>query len=147
MKHFYLLTIALLLGFSAKSQILTPVKWSYAAKRTSKTTGILFIKASIDNGWHIYSQNLPKGGPIKTTIKFTPSATYRLIGNTSEPKPITKYEDTFHMNVGYFEKVVVFQQKITLKAGKHIIKGSVSFMSCNEKQCLPEDTMSFSIPI
>jgi hypothetical protein len=147
MRHLYLLTIAVLLGFSAKSQILKPIKWSYAAKRTSKTTAVIYIKASIDNGWHIYSQKLPSGGPIKTTISFLPSSSYRVIGKTGEPKPVTKYDDTFHMNVSYFEKAVIFQQNVIINSSKPVIKGTVSFMSCNNAQCLPEDTIKFSIPI
>jgi hypothetical protein len=147
MKHLYLLTIALLQGISAKSQIFEPVKWSYAAKRTSKTTAVLFLKASIDNRWHIYAQNLPKGGPTKTTIGFAPSSDYTAVGKTTEPKPIVKYDNTFHMNVGYFEKAVIFQQKINLKASKAVVKGTVSFMSCDDKRCLPEQTIDFSIPI
>lgn len=134
-------------GFSAKSQILKPVKWSYAAKKTSPTTATIFIKASIDNGWHIYSQNLPSGGPIKTTISFVPTSSYKLTGKTREPKSITKYDDTFKMNVTYHEKVVIFQQNVVINTSKPIIKGTVSFMSCDKTQCLPEETIKFAIPI
>ena len=137
----------MLVGVSAKSQIFEPVKWSYAAKITSKTTAIIYMKATIDNGWHIYAQNLPKGGPTKTTVSFTPSKEYTLTGKTNEPKPISKYDDSFKMVVNYFEKSVIFQQKVNIKNSNLFVKGTVSFMSCNAKQCLPEETVSFSIPV
>src|SRR5665213_4183744 len=71
------------------AQILTPVHWSYAAKKTGPTSGVIFIKAIIDKGWHIYSVNQPDGGPIKTSFKFDPSTAYQAIGlsliHISEP--------------------------------------------------------------
>lgn len=137
----------MLSALSAKSQIFDPVKWSYSAKITSKTTATIYIKATIDNGWHIYAQNLPKGGPTKTTISFTPSKEYILTGKTNEPKPISKYDDSFKMVVNYFEKSVIFQQKVNIKKSNLFVKGTISFMSCDAKQCLPEETVSFSIPV
>jgi hypothetical protein len=45
------------------AQIQRPVKWSFSAeKKGSKAT--LILKAKIDAGWHVYSQDLPVGGPI-----------------------------------------------------------------------------------
>src|ERR1700748_1875422 len=81
------------------SQILHPVHWSYAAKKTGKNTAIIYLKAIMDDGWHIYSINEKDGdGPVKTSFKFTPSESYRLADNISEPTPITKYESAFKMN-------------------------------------------------
>src|SRR5687768_1044363 len=114
MKNLFVLTLALLLSLSASSQILKPVKWSYAAKKTSKTEAILYLKATIEDSWHIYSQNMADGGPVKTTFTFTPAKAYKLNGKTIEPKAITKFEKSFEMNVSYFEKSVIFQQKIKL---------------------------------
>jgi len=147
MKHLYLIALSVLFAFSAKSQILAPVKWSYGSKKTSKTTAIIFIKATMDNGWHIYSQHTPKDGPIKTTIKFVPSKTYTLNGKTIEPKPIIKFEKTFGMNVSYFEKTVIFQQKVNINTSDPTIKGTIAFMACDDTRCLPENTINFSIPI
>jgi DsbC/DsbD-like thiol-disulfide interchange protein len=136
-----------LIKFSAYSQILKPVTWSYAAKRTSPTTATVFIKATVDQGWHLYSQFVKDGGPVKTTFTFPSSAAYTLVGTTTEPKAITKYESTFKMDVSYFEKSVVFQQKIKLKGKTAAVKGSVEFMVCDDKQCLPPEQVDFSIPV
>lgn len=147
MKNLYVLIIAISFSLSAKSQIFKPVIWSYAAKRTSDNTTTVFIKATIYNGWHIYSLNLPEGGPTKTIIKFIPSKKYSLINKTFEPNPIRKYDEAFHMNVSYFEKSVVFQQKVNIQAARPIIKGTISYMSCDAKRCLPEETIEFAIPL
>jgi DsbC/DsbD-like thiol-disulfide interchange protein len=147
MKNLFLIALGLTLSFTASSQILKPVKWSYLAKRTSKTEATLLIRATIDNGWHIYSQTVPDGGPIKTSFSFKPAKTFSLIGKTAEPKPISKFEKTFDMNVAFFEKTVTFQQKVKVAGGKTVIKGSVEFMVCDDHQCLPPETVEFSIPV
>lgn len=147
MKIFLFIATSLILSLSAQAQILTPVKWSYLAKKTSKTEAILMIRATMDHGWHIYSQTVPDGGPIRTSFSFKPAKTFSLVGTMVEPKPITKFEKTFDMSVSYFEKTVTFQQKIKVSAGKILIKGSVEFATCNDVGCLPPETISFSIPV
>ena len=136
-----------LLFISAQSQILKPIKWSYAAKKTGANTATIFIKATIDQGWHLYSQFVKDGGPGKTTFSFKPSKEYSLVGKTLEPKPITKYEDTFKMDVKYFEHSVIFQQKIKTNGKTAVVKGTVESMVCNDKQCLPPEEVSFSVAV
>jgi len=147
MKRSLLLTIIILFTLAAHSQILKPVTWSYAAKRTSKTEAVVFIKATIEDGWHLYSQYVKEGGPVKTTFTFPAAKDYTLSGKTMESKPIHRYEDTFKMDVSFFEKSVLFQQKVVLKGAKTIVKGTVEFMTCNDKQCLPPEQVDFSIPV
>lgn len=131
----------------ASGQILNPVKWSYAAKRINKTEAVVLFKATIDNGWHLYSQTVPADGPVATKFEFIPSKVYTKVGKTSEPKPITKFEKAFNMNVSYFEKTVVFQQKVKLAANHAIIKGKLEYMACNDHQCLPPNEVDFSIAV
>jgi len=127
----------------AYSQILHPVKWSYGAKRLNKDEAVIFLKADIEDGWHIYSVNQKEGGPVKTSFKFEAS----LIGTVSEPRPITEHEAAFNMDVSYFEHEVIFQQKISLRQAQADIKGSVNFMTCNNQKCLPPETIEFTIPV
>jgi DsbC/DsbD-like thiol-disulfide interchange protein len=148
MKKVLLAITALMITIGAKAQVESHVRWSYAAKKTSATEAVVLIKATIDQGWHVYSQNVKEGGPVKTTFTFTPSAEYTLVGKTIEPKPITKYEKVFSMNVGYFENSVVFQQKIKLKSAKATaVKGKLEIMTCNDVKCLQPDEVEFSIPL
>lgn len=136
-----------LFAMKAKSQILSPVSWSYAAKKTSATEAVVFLKATIEEGWHVYSQTVKEGGPIKTTFTFKPSAEYALVGRTIEPKPVVRMERVFSMDVAFFEGSAIFQQKVKLKKGQATVKGSLEYMTCNDKQCLPPTTEEFSIPI
>lgn len=148
MKKFVLASLVLLATVSAKAQIINPVHWSYAAKKTSPTEAVVLLKATMDNGWHIYSQNVKEGGPIKTSFTFDASPAYALVGKTQEPKAITKMEKTFDMEVSYFENAVIFQQKVKLKGnGPVTVKGKLEYMSCNDQKCLPPDEVAFSIPV
>jgi hypothetical protein len=148
MKKITIVAIVLVLfAIQSQAQILQPVRWSYAAKKTSATEAVVFIKATIDEGWHVYSQFVKDGGPVKTTIDFTPSKAFTLVGKTIEPQPITRMEKVFGMEVGFFEKSVIFQQKIRLKAKQTTVSGKLEYMTCNDQKCLPPDDIEFSIPV
>ena len=148
MKKLGLLLVALMVTIGAFAQIEAPVKWSYAAKRISPTEAVVFLKATIQSGWHIYSQTVKSGGPIKTSFVFTTSKEFTLVGKTSEPKPATKFEKAFKMNVSYFEKEVIFQQKIKVKSANTItVKGKLEYMVCNDIKCLPPEEVSFTVAV
>ncbi|WP_324288417.1 protein-disulfide reductase DsbD N-terminal domain-containing protein [Pedobacter sp. SL55] len=117
-------------------------------KKLTKKEAILYLKASIEPGWHLYSQKIKAGGPVATTFTFTPSKTYTKNGVVMEPKAIEKEEKVFNMTVGYFENSAIFQQKIKL-VGKtpFTVKGKVEYMVCNDKQCLPPTEVEFNIPV
>src|SRR3569623_939749 len=89
MKRILLLIAVLMIGTGAFAQIDKPVKWSYAAKKINNTEAVIFLLATIQPGWHIYSQNVKDGGPVKTSFTFTPSKEYALIGKTAEPNPVS----------------------------------------------------------
>jgi hypothetical protein len=135
------------INLGASAQIEDPVTWSYGQKKISKTEAIIYLKATIDKGWHIYSQNIKEGGPIKTTATFAPSKDFVKIGKTIEPAPMSKYEKTFGMNVTYFENQVIFQQKIKLNKPTPLVKGSIEFMVCNDSKCLPPAEVNFSVQV
>lgn len=148
MKNFLLAAIICLIAATGVSaQIVKPVKWQFGAKKINKDEAVIFMKATMDNGWHIYSQHVAEGGPIKTSFAFAPSNDFTLLGKTAEPKPKVKYEDVFSMDVGYFDKEVVFQQKVKLKKGATTVKGTVEYMACDAERCLPPDEVPFSVPV
>ncbi|SFD97872.1 Disulphide bond corrector protein DsbC [Chitinophaga sp. CF118] len=139
------LVAIMLICLTAKGQISKPVKWSFTAKRTSTNDATIYIKATIDDGWHIYALNNPDNGPVRTSFNFIPEKSYQLSGKVGEPKPLRKFEKFFDADINYFEKVVVFQQKIKLVDGKGIVKGTVEYTVCSEQQCLPPKTLDFSV--
>ncbi len=141
-------SLLILAGYHTKAQILTPVQWSYAAKRTGPTEAVVFLKASIGPGWHIYSQYIKDGGPVQTSFKFKQSTAYQLLGKVLEPKPVTRMEEVFGMKVSFFENEAIFQQKIRLKKGRATtVSGSLEYMTCNDQKCLPPESVDFAITI
>lgn len=149
MKKIGLLIAAVVMTVSAAfAQIQNPVKWSVAAKKINSKEAIVNIKATIQNGWHIYGQNVPDGGPLPTTFSFKNSKEYVLNGKVVESvKPKTKYEEVFKMNVPYFTNEVIFQQKIKLNGKQARVSGTVEYMACDKNQCLPPDEYNFQVTI
>lgn len=139
-----LAVFTLLFASEAKAQVLNPVKWAYAAKRISATEAVVMLKATIDKGWHIYSQN--SSGALKTGFVFNSSKEYTLTGKTIEPKPIVKYEPAIKTSVSYFENEVVFQQRVKLRSNAKTVTGKLEYMAC-KTQCLPPQQVEFTIPI
>jgi hypothetical protein len=147
MKTLVFFSICIFSSANLFSQILAPIRWSYGAKKLNSIEAVVFIKATVDDGWHIYSINQMVRGPVKTSFTFEPSESYTLTGQISEPEPKSRFEKSFGINVLYFEKSVVFQQKIKLKTRTTLIKGKANFMVCNDQKCLPPEDVEFSIPI
>jgi DsbC/DsbD-like thiol-disulfide interchange protein len=149
MKKLSLLIVAVVMTMSAAiAQVQTPVKWQVASKKINSKEAVVLIKATIQNGWHIYGQNVEDGGPLPTTFTFKNSKDYTLNGKPVENvKAKTKYEDVFKMNVPYFTNEVVFQQKVKLNGKQTSISGTVEFMACDKTQCLPPDEYNFTVAI
>jgi len=149
MKKLSLLIVAVVITMStAIAQVQTPVKWQVASKKINSKEAVVLIKATIQNGWHIYGQNVEDGGPLPTTFAFKNSKDFTLNGKPVENvKAKTKYEDVFKMNVPYFTNEVVFQQKVKLNGKQASISGTVEFMACDKNQCLPPDEYNFTVAI
>lgn len=142
-----ILSLLFFTSLGAFAQLEDPVSWAYFAKKTSATEATIYIKASIEENWHLYSQHVKPNGPTKTTFTFAKSKDYSLVGATAEPKPISKFEKVFNMNVPYFADEVIFQQKVKLNKGTTTVKGKVEFMVCNDTKCLPPNEIEFSVPV
>ena len=146
-----IITIAFLLLFSNLlfAQIQNPVEWSATSKKISDKTYEVHITATIDNGWHIYSQTTPDGGPIPTSITFTKNPLVIVEGKAKEVGKLEKHhEPLFGVDVKQFSKTVDFIQLVKLKAPvKTSMNVAVEFMVCNDKQCLPPSTRKFSVAI
>lgn len=145
--------ITLILGvlfftsLGAFAQIVDPISWSYSAKKNSATTATVYIKATLDKGWHLYSQTVKPDGPTATVFTFPKSKYYTLVGKTIEPKPVVKFEKVFNMNVAFFQDQAIFQQKVKLNKGAKSVKGKVEYGVCNDQSCLPPSEVEFNIPI
>ena len=68
-KLFFLLFISCFTQL-ASAQIKDPVDWTFEAKKKNADTYELVITANVPKPWHMYSQNMPTGGPIPTKVVF-----------------------------------------------------------------------------
>ncbi|MEL0454666.1 protein-disulfide reductase DsbD domain-containing protein [Flavobacteriaceae bacterium SZ-1-7] len=133
-----ILVIALITTFVGQAQILEPVKWTTSVNKISDSEYELVATATIDSGWHLYSQDVPEDGPIPTSFSYQGSTDYLKKGNTSEEEGHTIDDPIFEMKIKYFETKADFKQRIKLKSKlPFIINGSVEFMVCDNSRCLP----------
>ena len=133
-----ILFIALLTMWLGQAQILEPVKWSTSVEKVSDTEYKLISKATIESGWHLYSQNVPEDGPIPTSFAYDESnGAFKFIDNTSEEKGQTIDDPVFQMKIKFFEKSAVFIQKMEVLGEETTVNGIVEFMVCDDSRCLP----------
>jgi thiol:disulfide interchange protein DsbD len=137
----------LLIG-AAFAQIENPVKWMYSAKKTGNKTYELHMTANLDNKWHIYAQDAGEG-PEPTSFSFSKNPLVKLDGKVAEIGKLEKtYDPNFKSTLKYYSSKVDFVQKITLKsAATTVIKGTVSYMVCDDHKCLPPKEIPFSIKV
>mgnify|MGYP000037032740 FL=1 len=147
MKSFFGL-VAVLFTFSSFGQILNPVKWSWKAVPAGKDEYKLQFTATIDKGWHTYSQFQGNDGAVPTSFKYEPNKSVTLVGKSTETcaKTHEGIDDVFGVFQKSFEEKVVFEQLVKI-SGPTTLKGSFEFMVCDNKTCLPPDTKSFSFDL
>ena len=64
----HLLLLLTLFLFTAASAQEMPVKFTVQQKQVSPTEVDVVFTAKIDKGWHVYSTNIPDGGPTAATL-------------------------------------------------------------------------------
>ncbi|WP_103071406.1 protein-disulfide reductase DsbD family protein [Aquimarina sediminis] len=150
MRYYILLLTTVLFSTSLFSQTLDPIKWKASVEKEGENEFVLYFEATLDKGWHLYSQNESDSDeiapmPTEFTYNNTPE-TYILVGETIEPKGIEKYDNIFEMNVKSFEDKVTFFQKIK-RIDKNLenIKAEVFFSICDDERCLAPETINFDI--
>lgn len=125
----------------------SPVSWTFTAVRTGSQTYELRLAAKISANWHVYSQFTPAGGPVASQIVLDPSPMVVTEGPVKEEgKMISKHDDVFGIDVQYFGEQVVFVQRIKLvKKVKTTVAGSITYMVCSDRECLPPTRVPFRI--
>lgn len=149
MRKCAMLVSAILLTTFCFSQIKDPVKWAFSAKKINAATYEVHLTASIDPGWHTYSQTTPEGGPVPTSVVFTKNPLLLLAGPVKELGKLEKHhEEIFGVDVKQFSNKVDFVQVVKVKGSvKTALAGTVEFMVCNDKECLPPSKVKFSVDI
>ncbi|WP_299102865.1 protein-disulfide reductase DsbD [uncultured Winogradskyella sp.] len=118
-------------------QIFEPVKWSTSVEKVNDSEFILVSKATIDEGWKLYSQVVPDGGPIPTSFEYNSENGITLIKKTIEEKGKEVMDKVFEMKIKFFKNTAEFRQNIKLTDLKTTtVMAEVGFMACNDERCL-----------
>jgi len=146
-KTFLLSCLLMVLGLTtAFAQIQDPVQFKYEWKVLSDTEAQIVFTGTIDEGWHVYSTDLPDGGPISATFNVDQIEGLELDGKLMpEGKEIESFDKVFDMKLRYFEEKAVFVQKLKITGASYFIEGYLQYGSCNDENCLPPTNYEFSI--
>ena len=96
MRKFILTTFVGLLSalsMSVFSQVLEPVKWNFKIDNVEADIYEVTGTASIDKGWHLYSQFLPREYFYSNKFCFEPTEGVEFIGNVEELSKVIEQED------------------------------------------------------
>lgn len=145
-----LLLLVLLTGWTGlAAQVIKPVTWKFSVNRVDAQKVEVIADATIEEPWHLYSTNLPEGGPVATSLNFDASDLYQPIGKLQEvPEAKVSFDETFEMEVGYFSKKARIIQQLEVSSAEALnIKGYVEFMACDDARCLPPDQVDFDLAV
>ena len=142
MKKLFLSLLLLVAAFQVSAQ--QPVKFDHEVIAEGSDAKIVFY-ATIEEGYYMYSTDIPKGGPMPITIRITESVGVEMVGNlTPVDEPNTKYESAFNMNVNYFTEAADFEQNFKILDENYVIKGYLRYQACGTAGCVP-DRYKFTI--
>jgi thiol:disulfide interchange protein DsbD len=136
--HGWLLMILMTFGHGGHvAQRDDHIEWRFSSVEQSGSDWKLQFTATIDRGWHLYSQSLEPGGPMPTEFAFERGDGYRLSGEVIETGDVKKsYDSTFMVDVAWYEKQVVFTQHVKAKS-KGEVRGEIRYSVCSEEMCVP----------
>ena len=127
------------------AQIQEPVKFKTELKTISDTEAQIVFTGNIDAGWHVYSTDLPSGGPISATFNVEKIQGAELMGKlTPQGKEIENFDKVFEMKLRYFENTATFVQKFKITDASYQIEGYLEYGACNDENCLPPTEVPFS---
>ena len=149
MKKLILLLIAFFALSTVSAQIKKPVKWTVKTEKISDTEFNLVMYATIEEGWHMYSQFTPEDGPLAIVLKFkNQKGNFELIGKAKESPYQKQFNKDFGVDEYYFEHKATLTQKVKIinqKTSKVAV--NIDFQAC-QNQCVNDNVdLTFDIPL
>ncbi len=130
------------------SQIYDPVEWSFSYEKVDGKNYDLIFTATIEEKSHLYSMNLPDGGPIPTSFTFEESDDYELVGDPREMNEgEVVFDQAFEMEIKYFSGEAEFRQTISANVDNFSVKGFVTYMACDDERCSPPQDQEFILTV
>lgn len=150
MKKILLSVLLVVSVIFANAQLASPIQWSFTSKKIADKTYEVYLTATIQNSWHLYSQNQPKDAINQPTeILFNKNPLLTIDGKTTEVGKMELYQDKkLKISANQYSNKVVFIQKIKVKSNaKTTISGSVEYQTCDDKKCLPPKKELFKVAL
>jgi len=127
-----------------------PVSWTFTSKKLANNSYEIHMTATMEKGWHLYSQTQPDdavAGP--TTFTITSNPLIELVGKIKEVGKMEKFHDKeLEISANQYSQTVNFIQTIKLKGKvKTSFSGSVEYQTCDDKKCLPPKTVNFKVAL
>lgn len=143
-KKFMSLVVVLLCSLGLSAQMANPVDFKYKFRRISDTEAVISFDCDIDDGWHVYSTDLPEGGPVSTTFNIDKSEGVELDGPLMHGDgEIEHFDSVFEMDLKFFEKKAHFEQKLKITGKKFFIEGYLEYGACDNSSCMPPTAVNF----
>ena len=149
MKKLFVWSVLVFAALGSRGQ-LNPVTWSFSANKLGDKIYEVHMKATIQNGWHLYSQKQPDDAiAIPTAFTVRPNPLFKPDGKILEVGKMEVMKDAaLGISAHQYSRAVDFVQKIKLKSyAKTNFTGNVEYQTCDDKKCLPPKTVNFSIAI
>jgi thiol:disulfide interchange protein len=142
------MVLAAILFLPVQAQIYDPVTWDFSFEKTGENKYDLVFRAFIEEGSHIYSMDIPSGGPIPTSFRYDTTGSFSFSGTTFEvTTPEELFDEAFGFKIKSFSHNAEFRQEIAGLSSSFTVSGAVNFMSCNNTTCSPPKDVEFGIKI
>jgi len=150
MKKLTLALAVMIIGFGASAQVLNPVSWTFSSKKISDKVYEVQMVATIQSGWHLYSQVQPDDAiAVPTSFSFNQNPLVDFDGKVKEVGKMQKFSDKkLGVSANQYSNKVVFIQRVKLKGkAKTNVTGKLEYQTCNDEKCLPPKTVNLSIAL
>jgi DsbC/DsbD-like thiol-disulfide interchange protein len=150
MKKIIFGSLLMIMAAISHAQMLNPVQWSFTSKKLADKSYEIHLTASIENGWHLYSQTQPADAiSIPTEITFNGNPLVSLDGKAKETGKMEVFKDKrLGISANQYTGQVDFVQKLKLKVNaKTNISGTVEYQTCDDKKCLPPKKLAFNLAL
>lgn len=145
MKKISSFLILVMCSLSLLAQMHNPVSMSVTQNKLSDTEFEIVFSGKADAGWHVYSTDIPDGGPTAATIDFEEQTGVEPVGKLMPKGQVhTAFDNMFGMEVSYMEGEVAFVQKMRITGATYSVKGYLTYGACNDENCMPPTSVDFS---
>ena len=127
-----------------------PIHWKFFSEKISDSIYEVHLSAILQPGWHAFSQKQPADAIASPTlISFNRNPLLQMKGEIVEKGQLKNTLDTLTgIGACIYERKVEFIQEVRLKEKVATnLSGSIRFQTCSEEECLPPQTISFSVSL